>query len=462
MAPRADVDVILITIDTWRADRLGVYGSPRSATSKHLEEWARSGILFEQAWAPSPWTLPTMASIATGLYPSAHGAVSQDSGLCNTPDTLAEVLHASGRRTGFAGSNGYFEPAEPDPRDAGLAQGFEYFWGRGLEKGPRVLEYAGYFLDGVPDDQPTFLHIHLFDPHCPYDPPKEAIQAASSAAFGLASGADEQVREGFPAVVRVSGACHFVPVLPRGLPDREVAEMQPGTELQAYLDAYDGSLVVTDRLLGEIAKLLETHDRWRRAWIVVTGDHGEEFGDHGRLGHGKNTYAETTRVPLLIRPPLGETGWATGRRVPTPVSLVDLPVTIASLVGATVPASWQGRDLTPALRGEALAEQPILAETDYETTSRLLIAGGLALHRDLVDGRRLYRLASDPNMGAPLALETPEAAMAASRMDELLATRERQIAEGRMCQASTRAMTPAQLEALKALGYLGDATPNPD
>lgn len=462
--PDDAVDIILITVDTWRADRLGAYGSPRSSTSTNLADWARAGVLFDSAWAPSSWTWPTLSSIATGLYPSAHGAVTQSSSLCDAPQTLAETLHASGRRTGFAGSNGYLEPPDPEPRDSGFGQGFEYYWARGLEAGPRVIEFADHFLQGIPDD-PAFLHVHLFDPHCPYDASEEEVAALASAPFGPPDGALDALAT-FPDAVRVSGACHFVPIVPRGLPDREIAEMEPGTDLQAYLDAYDAGLAITDRLLGDLADVLAKHGRWRESWVIVTGDHGEEFGEHGRLGHGKSLYAETARVPLLIRPPLDDVGWARGARVETPVSLVDLPPTVAALIGLPPHASWQGRDLSEAVRGNPLQPVPILSETDYETTARLFIDGGFALHRDLDSGRRVYDLSSDPNMTNPRSPKSDpvdKAAPSVALLEASLGAEERRIAGGRMCQAAARAMTPAQLENLKALGYVGESsTPSPD
>jgi len=461
VADRSVADVVLITIDTWRADRLGIHGSPRKSTSTTLAAWADSGVLFDSAWAPASWTWPTVSSIATGLYPSAHGAVGPSSALCDAPVTLAEVFHGSGRRTGFAGSNGYFEPPGPTPPDSGFGQGFEYYWARGLEAGPRVLEYATWFLEGIGAD-PSFLHVHLFDPHCPYASPADVVAAVATPRFGHTSG-DDEVRARFPAAVRAAGACHFVPAVELGLPDREIAEMKPGTDLQTYLDAYDAGLVVTDGLLADVEALLKKHGRWENSWIVVTGDHGEEFGDHGRLGHGKSVYVETARVPLLIRPPLGASGWARGARVATPVSLVDLAPTLATVTGAPAPGVWQGRDLAGALRGEALETVPILAETDYETTARLIVADGFALHRDLTDGRRVYDLEKDPFMRSPVSPKTEDATRSVAILEDRLGAEERRIAGGRMCQAEGRAMTPEQLENLRALGYVGESsTPKPD
>ena len=443
-------DVVLVTIDTWRADRLGVYGSARAATSRTLASWAEAGVLFEHAYAPSPWTWPTLASIATGLHPTAHGATTPEAGLCDAPDTLAEVLWGAGLRTGYAGSSAYVEPPGPRPTDAGIAAGFEFFWARGMTDGAGVLRRAAAFLDGA-DDGPVFLRVHLYDPHCPYDPDPAGV-AALGPPVGHA-GMDGAWLPDFRTSVREAGGCYLVPPLPPGL-DREIAPSERGEDLQAYLDAYDGELVETDALLGEVEGLLRTRGRWDRAWVVVTGDHGEEFGDHGRLGHGFSAYAETARVPLVVRPPTtGDGPWARGVRVTTPVSLVDLPPTLASALGLRPPKSWQGRDLGDALRGRPLEPAPVLVASDYEAASaRLVIDGGLALHRDPRDGRRLFDVARDPwHRRDRSAGRAPDV----DRLEGVLGREEARVAEGRLCDPTRRAMSPEQTEALRALGYLG-------
>ena len=444
--PAADTpDVVLITIDTWRADRLGVYGSPRVATSEVLGRWAEQGTLFERAYAPSSWTWPTLASIVTGLYPSAHGAVAPTSALCDAPESLAESLWGRGLRTGFSGSSSYVEPPG-ELADAGFQSGFEFFWGRGLATGDDVLDRAKTFLDGVPGE-PVFLHLHLYDPHCPYDPAADALAAATAQSFGMAD-ADGAFLPDFATAVRAANTCFLVPPPP---PSRtEVPLQDRGTDLQAYLDAYDGELVETDRRLGAIETLLRERGRWDGAWVVVTGDHGEEFGDHGNLGHGFSTYAETTRVPLVVRPPAGD--WARGRREGAAISLVDLAPTLAAAVGARASKTWQGGDLGDALRGRDPAPRPVLAESDYDGVSaRLFVDGDLALHRDARSGRRLYADASDPTHRRDLAVRRPADV---ERLDRALVAFEGEVARGARCTPAQRAMDPKQLEQLKALGYL--------
>ena len=439
-------DVVLVTIDTWRADRLGLYGSPRSATSSVASRWAAEGTVFEQAFAPSSWTWPSLASIATGLYPSAHGAVTPSSALCDAPDALAEVLGTRGLRTGFSGSSSYVEPSGEAPRDTGFASGFEFFWGRGLASGEDVLDRAATFLDGVPGE-PVFLHLHFYDPHCPFDPSPDALASAVRQPFGHADSEGAFLPD-FSTAVRAANTCFLVP--PPAPSQREVPLRDRGTDLQAYLDAYDGELVETDRRLGAVEQLLRARGRWDGAWVVVTGDHGEEFGDNGRLGHGSSVFAETTRVPLVVRPPTGD--WARGRRESTPVSLVDLAPTLAAAAGVAPAGSWQGRDLGSALRGRGLPMHPVLSESEYDGASaRLYVDAGLALHRDSRSGRRLFEIEPDPSHRRDLALRRPADV---ERLDAGLDEFEARVEDGSRCAAAPRALTAEQREQLEALGYL--------
>ena len=149
-------NIILITVDTWRADRLHLYGAQRS-TSPWLDAFAADSLVFDRAIAPSSWTWPTMASVATGLYPGRHGIQTPEGSLCAEATTLAEALHSAGWRTGFVGSNQYFEP-----KDSGYRQGFEFFWAAGSEAAARVLEYTGYFLDGAAEELEELVFTIVF------------------------------------------------------------------------------------------------------------------------------------------------------------------------------------------------------------------------------------------------------------------------------------------------------------
>jgi arylsulfatase A-like enzyme len=437
--------VLLVTIDTWRADRLGLYGSPR-ATSTWLEDFAKDAVVFERAIAPASWTWPTMASLATGMYPRGHGAMVPDAPICDEADTLAEVFHDAGWRTGFVGSNTYFEPDE-----AGYKQGFEYYFASGSESARRVLEYTGYFLDGGwTGSEPFFLHVHFFDPHCPYDPEDTAVATVREVEFGPTDFGSEPV----PTIGwdMIGHACHVLPVVNSDLAG-PLDQHPLSTDITEYLDHYDAELVETDRALQLLMATLNATGAWDDTWVVLTGDHGEEFGEHGRVGHGDNLYAETSWVPLLIRPP----GGTTGRRISQPVSLVDIPRTLASVAGLKVPRAWDGRDLGPAVRGAPLEPAPVFSETVYKSSSwtALIVEEDLRLS---VRGRRpiasMYS-ASD-RMDRKDLFEQPidlfhrvrAASMAGRLRRELQCQTVTQV-----CADARMELDPSHWDALQSLGY---------
>ncbi len=448
-APPADAPhVVLVTVDTWRADRLGIYGSPRAATSSWLAEFAAEAIVFERAIAPSSWTWPTMASLASGMYPRGHGAMVPDAPMCDEVDTLAEVFHRGGWRTGFVGSNTYFEPDE-----AGYRQGFEYYYASGTESARTVNTYAGYFLDGGwTSAEPFFLHVHFFDPHCPYDPEGSSVATVREVDFGPTDWGSDPV----PSIdwEMIGHACHILPV--HDSSSTAPIDQHPlATDMTEYLDHYDAELVEMDRSLKMLRSVLRAGGAWDDAWVVLTGDHGEEFGEHGRVGHGDNLYAETSWVPLLIRPP----GGTEGRRISQPVSLVDIPATLASVAGLPVPPSWDGRDLSAAVSGGELGPAPVFAETIYKSDSwtalmvepdRRLSVHGLQASLydagDPMDRRDLFLQPTD------LATRVRSASMAGRLRRELQCQ-----SATRVCEAGQMQLDPTHWEALKTLGYTVEA-----
>jgi choline-sulfatase len=297
-SPAAPPSVLLVTIDTLRADRLGAYGDAQARTP-HLDALARRSLVFERAFAPAPLTLPSHATLLTGLLPPAHGVRGNGSfALGAGPPTLAEALGARGLRTAA------FVGGFPVSRRFGLARGFEHYddalaKAPGLHfefaerRAPEVVSAARGWL--AQQAGPVFVWVHLFDPHAPYDPP--------------------------PAY--------------------------------AGPDPYRGEIAATDAALGG---LLEAWDaRAGRSYVAVTSDHGEAFGEHGEESHSLFVYDVTLRVPLLLRGPgIG------ARRETTPVGLSDLAATLLARVGGTGP-TLPGRDLAASplaaqpLYGETLA-----------------------------------------------------------------------------------------------------------
>jgi arylsulfatase len=443
-------NIILITVDTWRADRLHLYGA-ETETSPWLDELAEDSLVFERAVAPSSWTWPTVVSIATGVYPERHGVQKPHSALCEEANTLAEVLHAAGWRTGFVGSNEYFEPLL-----SGYRQGFEYFWS-GTEDAARVSEYSRYFLDGA-SEEPFFLHAHFFDPHCPYDASDmylNAVRATAGPARGLEPG---QSIPDIPVEQALQHLCHVVPPLDRNVQELTVAEWNSSNTVQDYLDYYDAELLETDVALRDFAGLLKRYKDWDNSWIILTGDHGEEFNEHGRVGHGVNLYSETTWVPLIIRPPGGLSGG--GRRVKDPVSLVDIAPTLFDAAGLNPAPGLDGWSLMAAVRGEALVPRTVFAETSYEGTEAWWLAERFD-RRLLVEesSRRAEMYAADDVMDRNNLLEGKVEGydqIRAAGLARLLHQERTEQENQPVCQDSIQPLDEEHKEQLRSLGYTTD------
>ncbi len=333
--------VLLIVVDTLRADHLTAYGHPRD-TSPHLTAWASTGRLYERALATSPWTAPTFGSIFTGGLPSCHGAMRQE-----RPDgsvrfgsldpgvvSLAEHLSRLGYRTAAMVNNPFLSP------EFGLDRGFDlydYEPGNNLSNrsATEMVDRALAWIDQQGDD-PFFLVLHLFDPHMSYDPPapfRGRFTSAMPSRLSLPIDDLNGIRSG--AVTLDAADRAFIAA------------------------AYDEEIAYVDGELGRLQGELTRRRFPERGWTILTSDHGEELFEHGGFEHGHAMWQELLHVPLVI--------WGDGippGREPVAVSLVDLAPTVLELVGAPAESSaMDGRSLAGnLLDGEALAPLPLFAE----------------------------------------------------------------------------------------------------
>ncbi len=301
--------VVIICIDTLRADRLPAYGYAKVRTPA-IEALRADGVLFEQAWAHSPQTLPSHASILTGRLPFEHG-VRDNLGftLKSSEVTLAEMLKRQGYVTGG------FVSAYVMRAETGIGRGFETYDARLPASSPEVaigevqrdgaetVAAAAAWLAGQPSSK-LFVFLHLYEPHTPYAPPQRFRQ----------------------------------------------------------YEPYDGEVAYSDELVGRFVSALKRQGLYDPALIVLLSDHGEGLGDHGEQEHGLFLYRETTHVPLIVKLP-GQR--ESGRRVGAPVQHIDLVPTVLDLMGAARPEGLRGRALTPLFSGEAIPEQGIYAEALY-------------------------------------------------------------------------------------------------
>ncbi len=340
-------NVLLVSIDTLRPDHLGCYGYRRD-TSPAIDRLADQGVRFSTVASASSWTLPAHASLVTGLYPATHGAWRMANPILPEVTTLAQLLQRSGMTTcGMVSfhllSAGY-----------GFARGFDTYRelhkeaGGGLRQ-VRAEEVANRAIHWIGDNrtEPFFLFLHFFDPHWDYDPPPPYDRIYNPDYRGEITGA-------YGSLLKY---IKYRPATPgkRGKASALVAE--PGMErevtiaredLDQVLALYDGEIRYTDHHLGRVIDALRLFGLLEKTLVVVTGDHGEEFMEHGSLeGHAWTMYEEVTRVPLVMRFPDGLGG---GRTVERQVRNIDIMPTILDWLQLNGPPALEGKSLLPAIR----------------------------------------------------------------------------------------------------------------
>ncbi len=399
--PREDPrpNLLLVTIDTLRADRVGAYGAA-SAQTATLDALASRGVRFANALASAPLTGPSHATILTGLLPPQHGV--RDN-IVFTLDarhkTLATRLKALGYRTAA------FVGAYPVAAAFGFRQGFDAFtenFKESEEPGAGAQRPANEVVDDAlswlsrPARGPFFAWVHLYDPHAPYTPP-------------------EPYRTSFA-----------------GRP-------------------YDGEIAFTDAQLGRLLDSLKSSGQESNTIIAVVSDHGESLGEHGELTHAVLVYESTLRVPLVIAGP----GIPGGGTVEARVSTVDLVPTFLRLLGSEAPAELLGRDLSAGLRGERLRPEPLYAESLFGRLNcrwaslRAWVEGDFKL----IDGGRteLFDLSRDPTESTNLADQ--DTARVGRMRESLRKAVARMAPEGD--RAPTAAITREQESLIRSLGYVG-------
>ncbi len=405
-----EFNLLLITLDTTRADRLGCYGY-RLGHTPTLDSLAESGVLFENAFTPAPVTLPAHASLLTGLYPPVHGV--RDNGIYRLEDeavTLAELLGRAGMNTAAAIS------AYVLASRFGLAQGFAHYDER-LKEAPgqkaafyversaeEVTNAALQWLEGRDRRKPFFLWVHYFDPHSPYAPP---------APFD---------------------------------------SLCPGRP-------YDGEIAYMDSQLCRLLSALRQGGQYGRTLVAVAGDHGEALGEHGEPTHGIFLYNSTVRVPLIVKFPGGEHA---GGRVDANVSLVDVFPTVLERAGLSIPAGIQGRSLLPLLPGARRAV-PGASRTIYlETLMPEQTFGWHRLEGMVHDNLKyiaaplpeLYDITADPGESRNLVEHDAEAAR---RSASRLANLQRELARLARPLSGRVTLDGESARRLRALGYLSGA-----
>lgn len=420
-------DVVLVSLDTLRADHLGGYGYHRP-TSPHLDALAREGILFRAAIAQAPWTRPSHLSLFTSLYPV-------DAAQPKSP-TLAELLWRHGYRTTALTGAGQI-----DYRFDVFQRGFESY------RASRWNENPGWVTDLLAGGRSRneLLFLHTYQVHDPYQEPEFTA--------GLPRG-------------RVGASF--------GKQDWNQLRHRLDPAEQRYVTAlYDGGVALADRQVGEVVEQLRRAGLLDRVILVVTSDHGEQLWDHGSWRHGQNMYEHQLHVPLIVRlpPPLArQLAAKAGRRdlaglvVERQVQLIDLYPTLADLLGVPLPAGLRGRSLRPLLEAQPAKElerEAFAENTNIGTWERkairterfkfiVSIPRGAARKKRLQRYHELYDLRRDPGEKVNLAQQHPQ--IVAFLDQRLRAIRQHEGAEG--LQDDLPDNVDAELAAqLRALGY---------
>jgi len=421
-------DVYLLLVDTLRADHLSLYGYERP-TSPHLDRFARSAIVFENAVATAPWTLPSVASVMTGVYPSAHGlraTLSAEKATALRPEvtTLAEELASRGYRTVAIITNPWLMP-----KRFGLARGFEEYIPLIMENAPVVHELAREVITRD-DPRPLFLYLHYMDPHGPYDRHTDTDPAGLGplpANLERELTADESAS--LPLYLRLSDT----------------------TDLGSYIRAYDRAIYAWDESFGSWIRWLDARKSVPAPVVVVVADHGEEFTERGSWNHGATLYEEQLSVPWLLRLP-GRPPMRVSDRV---VSLIDVAPTLLAALGLPVAKTMMGSDV---LSPKFAADRPVFAETEVRIGGisdphfvQRAVQRGKRKYIQRPSGPECYELASDP-------LERSPDCVASAWRDRARADLERWARENEKLASILGASDPVELdselrEQLRAIGY---------
>ncbi len=448
-APVARPNVLLVSIDSLRADHLGTYGYARD-TSPTIDRLAREGVVFETAISSAPWTIPAHATMLTGLPPEVHGVVSWRHRLAPEALSLAEILQGAGYDTAA------FVSGPTVMAQFGFDQGFALFDESMAEpdrerssKGvtsPGLVALVDAHLDrwdAAGRAAPFFVFLHMWDVHFDYAPPAPY---------------DRMFDPDYQGDLRADDFERNPRINPK---------MDP-RDLEHVVALYDGEIRYTDDHLGRIVARLEALGVLDDTIVVVTSDHGDEFFEHGRKGHAKTLFDEVLHVPLVVRYPRRV---AFGRRIEQQVRLMDVAPTIVGLAGVPVPESFGGpglaaghryADLTPFLAGRR-TPPPVPALPAFSANSvfigkqqslRTQEAKLIRLQRKNVDGvvTSLFDLVADPGERTNLANAKEPPPFAATLSRAHAGWRDDTGHQGSVALALEP--TPKHQARLRALGYV--------
>ena len=442
-------DIVIVTLDTTRADHLGLYGYPR-ATSPHLDALGAESIVFERFIVPMATTLPTHTSLFTAVWPDEHGILAnlKHGGERFVPSEQLIPFAAWARQLGY--HTGAFVSAAVLRAQTGISAGFDTFDEprRAERRAEPTLARAREWLDAAPTDRPLLLWVHLFDPHNPYAPPPEWRQRFLDRTEAIDAW-----------------------LAPRAPAERGTRPTGEVVITHDAINLYDAEIAYMDAQLGPFLDALRARERWPATALVVAGDHGEGLNQHGEPGHGQ-VWDEQLHAPLMIRTPVTR-----ARRVPAVLSAADvLPTLLGQLALPDTDRFLEQASGLDVLH-PAFSERAVLSRTSDRqasfgrdvlyawTDGRTVCHGPDVPAPPTAEGEpappgtspsRLFNLALDPHQLSPI--DDP------ARLDACLGMMRGEIARQRQRRNSlgagvTEKMDATEIEALRALGYVDDVAP---
>ena len=449
-ADEARPNIVLISVDTLRADHLGCYGYQRN-TSPHIDQLAAEGALFENAISSTSWTLPAHSALFTGLADTVHGCLDIKQRLAESRSTLAERLKSAGYTT-----IAFFSGATMHPI-FGLAQGFDEYqdctsyadqstelaadgqvpWDEAVRAAaradvtsPRVHHEVQRWLQGN-QSRPFFMFIHMWDVHADYIPPRPYDQMFDPDYDGPITGRD----------VRHNPAIN--------------AKM-PARDIEHLIALYDGEIAWTDAHIGKILADLDTLGLRDSTIVALLSDHGEEFFEHGGKGHRQTLFDEVIHIPLIIRYPARIPA---GRRYSQQACMIDMLPTVLALSNQPPPTDVMGQSLAPLFTGGSL-QQDTLAVSELFTLGRAYRSfrrpDRKAILHEPTGNTVIFDLQADPAEKSPLPnIQSP---LAQTMLADMRNATKWLIEQRQRHETNTTATTlPDQVrQQLESLGYIGD------
>ena len=435
--------VILITVDTLRADALSSY-HPQGGPTPSVDRLAEDGVLFNHVMAVAPWTLPSLASLLTGVAPNVHGAVGRESVVPNDLPTLAEYMRDAGYLTAGLGSNPYLRPR------SGLSRGFLRYDIFPKEEANSLLEKFKRWRSPTPSDPSTaeltdmavqwiqanhekdfFLWVHYLDPHTPYAPPQEFLPQAQPL---------PRIGTSFGMVSEILGGT-FVPSL---------------AERAWIKELYRAEVRYIDESLGRLIDTLKRLNLYRDSLIVFTSDHGEEFWEHGTSGHGHTLYDEVLRVPLILKLPQSastrriNTLVANAGLMPTILDLCEIPYSEEMFSYSSLRTSWESR--THPSSAQSIYSTRLHY---YEDREAIVFEGMKYVRLSLSRKEELYDLTQDPEEQFSVVRSNPDIVREAKYLlDEQARQAERLRKHYGVTSGEAKPLDPETEEQLQSLGYV--------